>query len=135
MMKAYFSLTVLTLFCTVFFYADAADMNDVTVSYDPLKENWQHLSYDPKNFVCDRWEPLCTNFLDQIDCSPQHRSNFGCSPDLYNFNGTCICHGDPVYQDKGARIAKQMVDNRIKSEIGWMLEPWSAGPPFSVKAS
>lgn len=33
------------------------------------------------------------------------------------------------------RVAVQIIDNRIKPEIGWMLEPWASGPPFSIVAS
>jgi hypothetical protein len=60
---------------------------------------------------------------------------FGCDTTLDEWKGQCICRGDPVYSDMSKRVQVQIIDNRIKSEVGWMLEPWATGPPFSLKAS
>ena len=37
--------------------------------------------------------------------------------------------------DRTVRIGEQLIDSRIKGEIGWMLEPWQSGPPYSVAVS
>lgn len=55
--------------------------------------------------------------------------------DIYNFNGTCKCASPSLnFSVSGARIAKDLVDNRIKADASWMVEPWT-GPPYDVKAS
>ena len=115
---------------------DYMNLNNVVVSYDPLAQPWWYLPYDSPNFACDHFENLCGNYLEEIGCAPESQLNQGCvNGDMHSFYGTCICQGNPVYQDRSDRISEQMIDNRIKSEIGWMLEPWTQGPPFSVTAS
>lgn len=74
-------------------------------------------------------------FLDEIGCVDSARKVWGCQPDLAHWNGTCICNGYPTYQDKGTFISKLLIDNRIKNDISWMLEPWADGPPYSVSVS
>lgn len=111
------------------------NLNAVHPTYQPLDHDWLHLHYDSSNFVCDNYEPLCNNFLDGIGCAAANRTVSGCSPTLTQFKGKCVCTGVPIYMDMGSRIAKEIVDNRIKPEVGWMLEPWSTGPPYSVEAS
>jgi hypothetical protein len=83
--------------------------------------------------MCDKFDKLCNNFLDQIGCVK--RSVQGCNPDLPNWSGTCKCLGEPVYQDKGSRVSKELLDNRIKGDVGWMLEPWESGPPYNFDLS
>ena len=83
--------------------------------------------------MCGNFDGLCNNFLDQIACTD--RTVIGCAPDLPRYVGTCRCNGKPVYQDKGSRISKELLDNRIKPEIGWMMEPWSTGPPYDFDVS
>jgi hypothetical protein len=92
-------------------------------------------STDRDNFMCFTFKEMCNNFLDQIACEDTSRSILGCNPDLANWSGTCKCNGHPVWQDKGSRISKELIDNRIKGDIGWMLEPWASGPPFNFDAS
>ena len=112
-----------------------SSVQNVTISYDPLRKNWAYMPFDSPDFACSQYGPLCNDFLDKIGCVSSSRTNIGCDPDLYRFNGTCLCDGNPVYQDRGARIAEILVDNRIKGEIGWMLEPWDGSPPYSLEAS
>lgn len=122
-------------------FIESSNINDVKVSYDPLAEPWLHLSeWDNKspynNFICENYEPLCTNFLDQIDCSSSNRTITGCIDNqIAKFAGQCICNGDPVYFDMSGRVGEQLIDNRIKGSIKWMLEPWATGPPYSVAVS
>lgn len=129
----YFSSILLPVFRYI--QANDDDLNNIEISYNPLSQNWHHLSYDGYDYVCRHYTLLCNNFLDEIGCKQSSRSVLGCNPDLISFAGTCQCLGDPVAYDMGGRITKQIIDNRIKPEVGWMLEPWSSGPPFSVEAT
>ena len=122
--------------------ADA--LPDVKVSYDPLKIRWYRAGpYDSKNFMCDEYPVLCANYLDQIGCVTTSRVVQACASGsdaainntLMAFNGLCQCLGDPYDADMSTRIGEQLIDNRIKAEIGWMLEPWAIGPPYSLVAS
>ena len=82
--------------------------------------------------MCDAYIPTCKSFLSQIACTNHTIS--GCAGDLSNYNGQCICH-NPVFVDKSDRINELLIDNRIKSDINWMLEPWETGPPYSYATS
>jgi len=112
-------------------------LNAVTLTYDPLSKPWGHLSFDPKNFHCAYYPRNCNNLLDEIGCVQGSRSVGGCRDghNLYNFSTTCKCNGDPVKLDLSGPTGDDLVDNRIKAEVGWMLEPWATGPPFSISAS
>ena len=126
----------LIIFSVILQVVVAYDLKSVRVSYDPLNKRYMYQSFDADEFACVNFPKLCTRFLDGIGCTDSNRVSVGCyNGTIASFVGACKCTGDPVYQDKGARIQKQIIDNRIKNEIGWMLEPWEKGPPYSVNAS
>ena len=119
------------------------------LSYDPDSENWNHLSFgiiisfilnvvvnilliDSKNFMCDSYVPTCKSFLSQIGCT--NHTIFGCDSDLTTYNGQCICY-NPVFVDKSDRINEILIDNRMKNDMNWMLEPWETGPPYDYATS
>ena len=54
--------------------------------------------------------------------------------DLPHFIGTCTCHHPISFSTSGARIAKDLLDSRIKSDASWMVSPWT-GPPYDVRTS
>lgn len=112
-------------------------LEETPLSYDPLKINWPSLSYNKYDFLCTHYEPLCNNYLDQIACSESNRTVSACgsSGKLVDYNGACICNGDPVFYDATGRVSEELIDNRIKGDVGWMLEPWADGPPYSLRTS
>ena len=58
----------------------------------------------------------------------------GCKNDTLNFfDPTCTCNS-PKFALAGPRIAKEIVDNRVKSTLTYMLHPWT-GPPYDITAS
>lgn len=85
--------------------------------------------------MCTKFPKLCNNFLDQIGCANSSRLVKGCNPSLDHWQGSCKCLGEPIYQDRGSRISKELIDNRIKGDVGWMLEPWASGPPYNFDLS
>jgi hypothetical protein len=99
--------------------------------------NWNHLSFDSKNFFCDHYELFCEQILDEIGCSHNEtqRINEGCSPGNNlgtDFVGTCTCLS-PIYFDAaGVRVTQQLIQNRIAADVPWMLEPWNTGPPYDM---
>ncbi len=75
--------------------------------------------------------------MDAIDCNS--REIEGCSGSgsygqIDQYVGTCKCHS-PTYQNRGSRVSKALLDNRIKAEVSWMLEPWATGPPYDFDVS
>jgi hypothetical protein len=126
------------------------------------KVTWPHLSFDPENFACSQYNDLCNvslftssylsrqslsiylkkNFLDEISCNSTQKIVKGCGsltdpsvPDTLDYySGTCKCL-EPVYFDiSGAKIGKQLFDNRVKPDVFWNMLPWQ-GPPFDVTQS
>jgi solute carrier family 9B (sodium/hydrogen exchanger), member 1/2 len=80
--------------------------------------------------------------LDQIACPHKSREILGCgSADgtipktLPNYVGRCSCIDNEVNFDlAGPKIGKEFFDNRIKSDIFWLLDPPN-GPPYNLNNS
>jgi len=99
-------------------------------------ESWPHLGYDDKNFACDLYPVLCNNFLDLTSCPATARAVVGCAgASLESYVGSCSCT-DPQYRVFAADsiITNELIDNRIKPELKWILEPWS-NPPYDPVVS
>mmetsp|Transcript_13040 Transcript_13040/g.13497 ORF Transcript_13040/g.13497 Transcript_13040/m.13497 type:complete len:721 (+) Transcript_13040:170-2332(+) len=105
-------------------------------------QDWHRLSFDSENFVCEKFDSFCQNFLDEIACPVNARTSLGCgSKDgkipntLPNYVGQCSCIDDNIKFDiSGPKIGKQLYDNRIKPDIYWLLSPWT-GPPYNLNTS
>lgn len=101
---------------------------------------WNHLSFDSANFLCDHFDTFCTNILSEMGCSEDatERIIAGCvgGDNLgTDFIGTCTCLG-PVYFDQaGARVVQQLMQNRMAADVPWMIEPWNSGPPYDLLAT
>lgn len=146
----------------------------VTISYHISLSNGysigktNRLSFDPDNFQCKEFIPLCNHALDIIGCLPGNSSNgnsdvsnirgsvvnslnhssadhsnrlaIGCSNypteqnNLHDYVGLCICF-EAVTIDISNTITKQIITNRIKPELKWILEPYKTGPPFDYDTS
>ncbi len=103
-----------------------------------LAGDWPHLSFDSKNFMCDKWDTFCDQVLDDIGCGHNkttERISKGCYPGNNlgtDYFGQCTCLS-PIYFDQGgARVVAQLMSNRIVADVGWMLEPWNSGPPYDL---
>lgn len=126
----------LFLFCVGVCFAFNSSLENTPLSYDPLQIRWLALSFNSKNFLCSNYAEVCNNYLDQINCDESSRLVSTCTnSSLALYHGSCKCNGNPIFDDKTARISKELIDNRIKGEIGWMLEPWSDGPPYAFYTS
>ena len=87
--------------------------------------------------MCEVYPIMCNSYLDKIACT-NARTVVGCSSvnnTLPHYIGQCICNSNPIFSDKSSRIRVQLIDNRIKPEVTWMIEPWASGPPYSLSTS
>ena len=98
--------------------------------------------YDSYNFLCSHFTKFCDTILDDLGCSFEsgQRSSQGCPGypsipnDIANYVGTCSCT-TPYPVIAGPTVTKQLIANRIKDEMRWILEPWSSGPPYNYADS
>ena len=98
-------------------------------------EQWQGLSYDSSNFLCEQYPLFCENFLDEMGCGTDEasRTNIGCiDGTLYTFKGQCSCHAPTFFDFSSTRISHELIVNRIAPEMSWMLEPFATGPPYDM---
>ena len=103
-----------------------------------LAKEWHGLSFDPENFMCVEWDEFCETILDDIDCAHDstNRTITGCAnypeeQNMANWVGACSC-SSPIAYVAGTDVTKQLISNRIKPDMSWIMEPWDSGPPYDV---
>jgi solute carrier family 9B (sodium/hydrogen exchanger), member 1/2 len=71
-----------------------------------------------------------TDFVN-IGCPgyPQVKNN------ITNWKGICTCKAPTFNSAAGARIANELISNRMGSDMSWILEPWQSGPPYNFVRS
>ncbi|KAJ1422875.1 hypothetical protein B484DRAFT_420795 [Ochromonadaceae sp. CCMP2298] len=96
---------------------------------------WSHLGFGTLSFMCDKYDKICNDVLDQIGCTERTVLACGTPHDTTTFLGVCTCYAPYSYDVPGTRIKEDLFDNRIKPEIGWLMEPWQSGPPYDLEIS
>ncbi len=95
--------------------------------------------YDKSNFACHFFPVLCNNTLSELGCTKSIVEGCPGYPttlnDITGFIGTCTCLEPFYFSQPGQRVAQELVINRIAPDVGWMLEPWSTGPPYNLSSS
>jgi len=103
----------------------------VLLAHLPLFESWSWsglASLDPENFLCANFDEFCTTILDDLGCdSASSWSVDGCPnyPQITNnithYSGVCEC-SSPYLISAGDSVLRQLVFNRIRNDVGWMMQ-------------
>ena len=114
------------------------------LAYLPVFESssWYGLSFDPDNFLCANFDTFCSTILDDLGCDPasSSRSVVGCpnfphaSNNITHYVGECEC-SSPYGISAGSSVLRQLVWNRVRHDVGWMMQPWDSGPAYNYDES